>query len=116
MASRLNIAKEFSPVPIGRYKTDGDKSGEVFLEDFLYPKVSDAMKRKEKLEIDFTGMYGLSSSFLEEAFGGLVRKYNLSSVDILDTIVFLPEKSHFDLYIDLVQEYIRDAKPEVSDA
>ena len=110
MALHLNIAKEFSPVPIGRYKDDGDKSGEVFRDKFLYPKISEAQKKNEKLEVDFTGMYGLSSSFLEEAFGGLVREYNLNPDDLLDIIVFLPKKSHFDLYIGLAKEYIKEAK------
>ena len=105
----INIAKEFSPVPIGRHRIDGDKSGEAFREDILYPKIRVAMEKQEILEIDFDGMYGLPSSFLEEAFGGLVREKKLNSDDILRTIKFRPKKSHFDLYIELIKEYIKKA-------
>ena len=111
MALHLNIAEEFSPVPVGRYKTDGDKSGQVFREECLYPKIRDAMKKQTILIVDFTGMYGLSSSFLEEAFGGLVREKGLNSADILRVLRFRPEESYFDLYIDLTKGYINKAKP-----
>ena len=109
MTLRLIISTEFSPVPIGRHREDGDKSGEAFREDILYPKICEAMKKQELLEVDFTGMYGLSSSFLEEAFGGLVREKRLNPDDVLRTIKFLPENSHFDLYINLTKEYIKEA-------
>ena len=109
MTLHINIAKEFSPVPIGRYRADGDKSGEAFREDILYPKIFIAIKKQESLKIDFTGMYGLASSFLEEAFGGLVRKHHLSPDEVLRTIQFLPKESHFDLYIDLTKQYIKEA-------
>ena len=111
MTLRLNIAEEFSPVPVGRYRTDGDKSGEVFREECLYPKICDAKDRKTILIVDFTGMYGLSSSFLEEAFGGLVRENGFTSDEILKMLRFHPEKSYFDLYINLTKGYISKAKP-----
>ena len=112
MAFRINIAKDFSPVPIGRYREDGDKSGETFRDDILYPKIRAALDKQDILEVDFTDMSGLSSSFLEEAFGGLVRKHHLNPDEVLKTIKFLPEKSHFDLYIDLTKGYIKEAIPE----
>ena len=112
MAFRINIAKDFSPVPIGRYRGDGDKSGETFRDDILYPKILAALDKQDILEVDFTDMSGLSSSFLEEAFGGLVRKHHLNPDEVLKTIKFLPEKSHFDLYIELTKEYIKEATPK----
>ena len=110
MTLRINIAEEFSPMPFGRYRDDGEKSGEAFREDILYPRICVAIEKQEILEIDLTGMCGLAASFLEEAFGGLVREKGLDSDDILRTIKFLPEKSYFDLYIELTKEYIKEAK------
>ena len=115
MTLRLNIAKEFSSVPVVRYVKDGDKSGEEFREKFLYPRICDAMNKKIILEVDFEGMHGLSSSFLEEAFGGLVREKGLSPDDIIRLLRFLPKKSYFDLYIKLTKEYINKAKPTESE-
>ena len=115
MALHINIAKDFSPVPMGRYKADGNKSGEVFRKKVLLPKIRIALANNDILKVDFTDMYGVHASFLEEAFGGLVRNHGLNPEDVLKTIVFLPEKSHFDLYINLTKKYIREAKPEVGD-
>ena len=110
MALRLNIAQDFSPVPIGRYRTDGNKSGEVFREELLYPRIRSALDKGESLEVDFTGMMGLNASFLEEAFGGLVREHDdLTSEKILQAIKFLPENSYFDTYIEVTKEYIQEA-------
>lgn len=65
----INIAKDFSPFPGGRYKTDGKFSGEGFREEFLEPNI----KNNESITILLDGTRGYGSSFLEEAFGGLVR-------------------------------------------
>lgn len=109
MTLRINIAEDFSPAPIGRYRTDSDTSAEAFREDILYPKICIAIEKREFLEIDLTGIFGLASSFLEEAFGGLVREKGLNSDDILRTIKFLSQERHFDLYIDIAQQYIKKA-------
>ena len=66
----INIAKDFSRYPAGRYLTDGDFSGQRFREEFLIPVV----KSKERAVIELDGVRGYGSSFLEEAFGGLVRE------------------------------------------
>ena len=40
MTMYLNIAKEFTPIPIGRFRNSGDKSGQAFREDILYKEPS----------------------------------------------------------------------------
>jgi len=66
----ISIAKDFSPYPAGRFATDGPHSAEAFMTEVLLP----ALERYEVLSIDLDGTYGYPSSFLEEAFGGIVRK------------------------------------------
>ena len=58
------------PHPGGRYRTDGPCSGEAFREDYLVPELSED---QTCVTVSLIGVPGLSSSFLEEAFGGLVR-------------------------------------------
>lgn len=70
----VNIAKDFSATPGARYKGDGPYSGEEFREKLLEQHFSDP-----KLNYDVTvvldGTEGYATSFLEEAFGGLARKF-----------------------------------------
>ena len=68
---KINVAKEFSPFPFGRYRADGDRSGEVFREEQLVP----AIRNHDHVTVDLSGSNYYGSSFLEEAFGGLVRNH-----------------------------------------
>lgn len=65
----INIPKDFSRYPAGRYKADGPFSGEGFRNKFLLP----ALRRGDSVTIELDGARGYGSSFLEEAFGGIVR-------------------------------------------
>lgn len=65
----LCVAREFSRTPAGRLPADGPFCAQALREDFLLPLLA----RHEQVEVDFTGVLGLSSAFLEEAFAGLVR-------------------------------------------
>ena len=64
----INIAKDFSPFPAGRHRTDGPFTGEAFREDILAPAL-----REGSVNLVLDGVMGLPSSFYEEALGGLVR-------------------------------------------
>lgn len=67
---KINLGQQFGRYPAGRYLNDGPYSGEKFRQEFLIP----ALKSEEaEIEIVLSDARGLKSSFLEEAFGGLVR-------------------------------------------
>lgn len=86
---RLTIAKDFSETPGGRNKNEGNFSGEEFREKLLIPSYVEAKNQREKLLIDLDGTYGYATSFLDEAFGGLARKFKADK--ILDVIEFKSE-------------------------
>lgn len=65
----INIAREFSRYPAGRFCDDGDFSGERFRKEWLEP----ILRERSRAVIELDGARGYGSSFLEEAFGGLVR-------------------------------------------
>lgn len=69
MLKYINVAEEFSRYPAGRYLDDGPYSGQGFREQFLKP----ILDSNSTAEINLDGVRGYGSSFLEEAFGGLVR-------------------------------------------
>ena len=62
---------DFAKFPGPRYKDLGKYSGEEFRDDLLIPAISE---KNSNLIVDLDGVFGYGSSFLEEAFGGLVRK------------------------------------------
>ena len=66
----IRIASDFSRHPAGRLSSDGPFSGEAFRRKFLEPNLG----KNEEIIIEMDGARGYGSSFLEEAFGGLVRK------------------------------------------
>jgi len=66
----INIARDFGRYPAGRYLTDGPYSGQAFRENLLAPALRSG---DGVVHIELDGARGLASSFLEEAFGGLVR-------------------------------------------
>ena len=78
----IRVADDYSPTPLGRYKRHGEFSGQRFREEFLIP----ALNQNRKIIIDFDGVAGLPSSFLEEAFGGLIRIGIISAVDFFERV------------------------------
>lgn len=70
----IDVGKDYSMTPGGRYRSEGDWSGEEFRQNVLEPKLDTGLD----LIVDLDGPFGFTSSFLEEVFGGLVRKYGPS--------------------------------------
>ncbi len=83
---KIEIAKDFSPILGGRWKRLGQYSGEEFYESILKPKFEEALKNDSKLEIYLDGTKGYGSSFLDQSFGELKRKFGESKVE--DKIIF----------------------------
>ncbi len=65
----INVIKDFNKKPYGRYPSDGDGNGQKFREEHLVP----ALKRFDLVEVDLTGYNRYGRSFIDEAFGGLIR-------------------------------------------
>ena len=109
MTIYINIAKDFSDMPIGRYRKEGNKTGQAFREDILYPKICKALNNNDTLEVDFTGVLNLSCGFLEEAFGGLVREHGMDNQEVANVLKLTANNNHMGLYIDLAKQYIDEA-------
>ena len=77
--SRLVITEEFAQSPFGRYKStvlpkEQDSSGETFRTNLLAPKLREAIENNDVLTVVLTGYNRYGRSFLDEAFGGLIRE------------------------------------------
>jgi hypothetical protein len=60
---------DYTKFPSVRYKADGPSSGEQFRDDHIVP----ALNLHYQIIIDLNGVPGYPTSWIEEAFGGLVR-------------------------------------------
>ena len=104
----ITIASEFSRYPAGRYNDDGPYSGQLFRENHLAPAFAGA----ERVRVVLDGARGYGSSFLEEAFGGLVRSgYEIN--EVLDRLELVSKDPT--LIIEIL-DYINHSLDKVDDA
>lgn len=100
---KIHIARAFSRFPAGRFLSDGPATGERFREEFLMP----ALARSEAVEVYLDGVLGYGSSFLEEAFGGLVRLHGFSETELRRRLSFV---AYDDTLTNEIWGYISRAK------
>jgi hypothetical protein len=101
----IHIARDFTSTPGARYKKDGEFSGEEFREKFL-EKHFENKSSTEIIKINFDGAAGYATSFLEETFGGLARKYGIEIC--LERLEFVSTE---DPYVKTeVAEYIKNCR------
>lgn len=97
----IHVARDFTRYPAGRFTTDGIYSGERFRSDYLIP----ALSNNDFVTVMLDGTLGFGSSFLEEAFGGLVR--NGFDRTVLETKLKLVASDK--TLCDEIWDYIRSA-------
>ena len=100
----INIAKDFSKTPGGRYIKEGPFSGEEFRIKLLKPAYEKTIKLGGQLTVVLDGGFGYTPSFLEEAFGGLVRE--VKSEDVAKIKIVSEEEPS---QISKIASYIADA-------
>jgi hypothetical protein len=98
----INVSTDFTRFPSGRFKKNGSTSGEAFREQFLEKPISEG----QKVVVVLDGTVGYGSSFLEEAFGGLVRKLKVSADRVLSLMDFQASDTSL---VDEIKQYVRDA-------
>jgi hypothetical protein len=106
---RISVRSDFSPYPGGRFRADGDFSGEEFREQVLLPALRDALNKGSRVEVLLDGVAGYASSFLEEAFGGTVRAGVAPFPILEDTLVVRADDPLYDIYKRLADEFMQDA-------
>lgn len=74
----LNVAA-YTDTPIGRDGLDGPKNGADYRDNYVIP----ALEEYVLVKLDFTETLGTTPSFLEEIFGGIIRKGIMPAEDLL---------------------------------
>jgi hypothetical protein len=109
---KLNIAKQFSKTPGPRYEAEGPYAGAVFRDTLLYPLLEEAVLQGERLVVELDGTAGYGAGFLEEAFGGLIRR-GVVKEPLLQVLVFKSDEEPY--LIDEILSYINDAAAQSPD-
>jgi len=104
----INIAQQFSSSPAGRFHEDGPFNGALFRENFLVPALND-LKDGDDLIVILDGVSGFGSSFLEEAFGGLVRDHRFDSYFLKNRIRVVYSDPALAFYADSIADFLDDA-------
>lgn len=100
----IRIASDFSSTPGGRLRSMGPKSGEEF-RDVL----ASHLTRGEPVTVVLDGVEGYGSSFLEEAFGGLVRMGRWSRADLQRMLRIEARTAAFKTYEREAKQYLEEA-------
>lgn len=103
---KFSVAKDFSRFPAGRVKADGKFSGEAFRILFR-----ECLVHYPEVLVDLDGTKGYGSSWLEEAFGGLVSHDVFTASDLHDCLKFTAQDTSL---ITEIWAYIDSAKKEVT--
>lgn len=106
----LKISEDFSSTPGPRYEHEGEYSGEVFRRTVLKQQIERAIREKVTLLVDLDGTAGYGTSFLEEAFGGLIRVDGYDMATLNNIIRFISNEEPY--LIDDIKSYINDAADE----
>jgi hypothetical protein len=110
----LNIGKDFSTDPIGRFRWESsnsaERTGEAFREDYLKPML-ESLEVGEKLEIIIDdGVESYGSSFLSEGFAGIVKYGYMTDKELLSKIEIKYSNEDFEFFKKKILEYISQAK------
>ncbi len=108
----IDLANEFSRYPSGRYPSDGTHNGQAFRTEILVPALRRAISEDTILVVDIDGVRTFGSSFLEEAFAGLVRLGLFDRGQLDRHLEIRCQKSHLKLFKDAILSLIREARPE----
>ena len=109
---KIKVLTEFSRTPSTRKIKEGNISGELFRQTILLPKFKAAFTNGVKCIVDLDGTSGCGTSFLEEAFGGLIRIEKIPYNDIKKCLEIISNEEP--IYKTEIEQYLLDAHNEES--
>lgn len=107
IAKVIEIARDFSKFPGPRYRVHGNFSGEEFRDEVLAAALRTEIDNDSVLTVVLDDVAGYGSSFLEEAFGGLLRA-GFSKQDLDRHLQIVARTSRFRHHAVRAREYIEE--------
>jgi len=108
MNKTVKIRDDYNWSTGSRLIIEGPHSGEDFRIKFFYPMIIDAIASNETLTIDFDGGIGYGTSWLEEVFGGVIRKDRVDAQDVRKHLRLIATQQPYILR--LVDKYMKQAE------
>lgn len=99
----IKISEHFSRHPAGRFFEDGPDNGSRFRDEILVP----ALESGEIVEVRIDGTSTLPTSFLEEGFGGLIRR-GFPLEKLKEQLRITSEDVERKSFVDQIWNYIRN--------
>lgn len=106
----ISIAEDFYPYPAGRDDDDGPYNGKKFRTEVLLPRLIEAEQRGLKLVVSLDGLKSCGSSFLESAFGGLIRNGDFDHRSIWKNMEIKYDNPILARYARAVEGHVKRAK------
>lgn len=100
------LVSDFSTYPSGRNDRDGPDNGERFRKTVLLPAIKAALKSGSRVVVSLANVMSFGSSFLEEAFAGLVRHESVGKADLKRVLHLEPGAAVNERYKDAILRYI----------
>lgn len=101
---------DFSKFPAGRDEDDGPFNGTKFRREVLVPAITKALATSgEIVEVCLDGVLSFGSSFLEEAFGGLVRVERLDPRAVARVIQVRASRPVYQTYKRQIEKHLKEA-------
>lgn len=106
-STTISVAKNYSPYPAGRYRSDGPFNGTVFRDKHLLPLLAKA----EQVLVDIDGVALLPSSFWEEVWGGMVRKGRMDQNEVFRRFKVVTTDPELKPYVEMAWRFVKEAQP-----
>lgn len=104
----ITIGTDYTPVPGGRFAKYGPFSGEDFRDNQLAP----ALRNYDRVVVSLDGAKSFMSSFLEEAFGGLIRVCGFSYNDLKTKLAVTASSARYSIYLKMIEQNLINAAAE----
>lgn len=108
----IKIATDFASAPGGRLIKTGPFSGEQFRDEWLAPNLRYAIEHGTVLTVVLDDAVTYPVSFLEEAFGGLIRVSGFAKGDVKKHLKIEVFDRFYEPFKQLAERYLDDAKPQ----
>lgn len=105
----LNIAADYSKYPGPRFEEDGPFSGQRFRDELLVPAMVKAKQEGAQVVVNLDGARGYTASFLEEAFGGLIRERGYHLADVNRLLIIQSDDRRVKYWCEKIRQYMESA-------